>query len=67
MASPRPASFYSDKFKVGHNKEIKLKDWPTDDNDKPVTKTEGEELLKTDIQKLSSSRKNYMLPIVTVY
>ena len=53
MASPRPASFYSDKFKVGHNKEIKLKDWLTDDNDKPITKTEGEELLKTDIQKLS--------------
>jgi PPK2 family polyphosphate:nucleotide phosphotransferase len=53
MASPRPASFYSDKFKVGHNKEIKLKDWLTDDNVKPVTRTEGEELLKTDIQKLS--------------
>ena len=53
MASPRPASFYSDKYKVGHHKEIKLKDWLTDDNDKPVGKTEGEELLKTDITKLS--------------
>jgi PPK2 family polyphosphate:nucleotide phosphotransferase len=53
MASPRPTSFYSDKYKVGSNKEIKLKDWLTDDNDKPVGKTEGEELLKSDILKLS--------------
>jgi PPK2 family polyphosphate:nucleotide phosphotransferase len=53
MAPQHPASFYSDKFKVGHNKEIKLKDWLTDDDDKPVVKAEGEELLKTDILKLS--------------
>jgi PPK2 family polyphosphate:nucleotide phosphotransferase len=53
MATQRPASFYSDKFKVGHNKDIKLKEWLTDDDDKPVSKTEGEELLKADIQKLS--------------
>jgi PPK2 family polyphosphate:nucleotide phosphotransferase len=53
MASKRPSSFYSDKFKVGSIKDIKLKDWLTDDDDKPVSKTEGEELLKTDIQKLS--------------
>lgn len=53
MASSRPTSFYSDKYKVGNNKEIKLKDWLTDDNDKPVGKTEGEELLKNDILKLS--------------
>lgn len=53
MPSQRPASFYSDKFKVGHNKEIKLKDWLTDENERPVTKAEGEELLKTDILKLS--------------
>ena len=53
MASQRPASFFSDKFRVGNNKEIKLKDWQTDDNEKPVNKTEGEELLTTDILKLS--------------
>jgi len=53
MAAQRPVSFYSDKFRVGHNKEIKLKDWLTDDNEKPVSRTEGEELLKTDIQKLA--------------
>lgn len=53
MASKRPASFYSDKYKVGNKKEIKLKDWLTDDNDKPVNKDEGEELLKADILKLS--------------
>jgi PPK2 family polyphosphate:nucleotide phosphotransferase len=53
MASQRPASFFSDKFKAGQNKQVKLKDWPTEDNEKPVTKDEGEELLKTDILKLS--------------
>ena len=53
MASQRPASFFSDKFRVGNNKEIKLKDWQTDDNEKPVSKAEGEELLRTDILKLS--------------
>ena len=46
MATPTPASYYSDKFKVGVNKEIKLKDWETDDNDKPVNKNEGEEFLR---------------------
>jgi PPK2 family polyphosphate:nucleotide phosphotransferase len=53
MAPQRPASFYSDKYKVGHNKDIKLKEWLTDDDEKPMDKTEGEELLKTDIIKLS--------------
>lgn len=53
MASQRPASFYSDKFKVGHNKEVKLKEWLTDDNEKSVSKAEGEELLNSDILKLS--------------
>jgi PPK2 family polyphosphate:nucleotide phosphotransferase len=53
MASRRPASFFSDKFRVGQNKEVKLKDWSTDDNEKPVNKDEGEELLKADILKLS--------------
>src|SRR5450432_413032 len=53
MAPLHPAFYYSDKFKVGSGKDIKLKDWQTDDNEKPVTKEEGENLLKSDIQKLS--------------
>jgi PPK2 family polyphosphate:nucleotide phosphotransferase len=53
MAPIHSAFYYSDKFKVGSGKEIKLKDWLTDDNEKPVTKDEGENLLKTDILKLS--------------
>jgi PPK2 family polyphosphate:nucleotide phosphotransferase len=53
MAAQRPTSFYADKYRVDHNKEIKLKDWETDDNDKPVTKDEGEKLLKSDILRLS--------------
>ena len=53
MATQRPPSYYSDKFKVGSNKEIKLKEWLTDDDEKPVSKAEGEEILKTDILKLS--------------
>ena len=47
-------SFYADKFKVAENKEIQLKDWLTDDKDKPVTKEEGETILKNDILKLST-------------
>ena len=53
MAPLHTASYYSDKFKVGSGKDIKLKDWPTDDNEKPVTKIEGGSLLKSDIVKLS--------------
>jgi PPK2 family polyphosphate:nucleotide phosphotransferase len=53
MAPLHTASYYSDKFKVGSGKDIKLKDWLTDDNEKPVTKIEGESLLKSDILKLS--------------
>ena len=53
MATRHTAFYYSDKYKVGGNKEIKLKDWETDDDDKPVDKEEGENLLRTDIQKLS--------------
>src|SRR3954451_12178997 len=53
MASQRSASYYTEKYKVGQNKNIKLKDWLTDDDDKPVSKEEGEELLQADIDKLS--------------
>src|SRR4051812_48668017 len=53
MAFQRPASFYTDKFKVANSKDIKLKDWLTDDDDKPVSKDQGEELLKADISKLA--------------
>ena len=53
MADHRASSFYRDKFQVGPGREIKLKEWLTDDNDKPVSKEEGEEILKNDIQKLS--------------
>lgn len=47
-------SFYAGKFRVAENKEIQLKDWLTDDKDKPVTKEEGETILKNDILKLSA-------------
>lgn len=53
MAPQRSATFYSDKYRVGINKEIKLKEWLTDDDAKPVSKEEGEEILKADILKLS--------------
>jgi polyphosphate kinase 2 (PPK2 family) len=53
MASQHSASYYADKFKVAPGKEIKLKDWLTDDDNKPVTKADGESTLKSDIQKLS--------------
>ncbi len=46
-------SHYADKFRVGNRKEIQLKEWLTDDKDKPLNKEEGEEILKKDILKLS--------------
>ena len=46
-------SFYADKFKVGAGKGVDLKEWLTDDKDKPVNKEQGEGLLAGDVQKLS--------------
>lgn len=53
MSPQHSTSYYADKFKVISGKEVKLKDWLTDDDDKPVTKENGENTLKSDIQKLS--------------
>src|SRR5450631_3879087 len=53
MPEQHPGSFYADKFKVAGGKEVHLKDWSTDDKDKPVSKEEGINILKADIQKLS--------------
>jgi PPK2 family polyphosphate:nucleotide phosphotransferase len=57
MAEPFSPSFYSEKFRVGKSSEVKLKAWLTDDDDKPVSKQEGEALLKTDIEKLSEMQE----------
>jgi PPK2 family polyphosphate:nucleotide phosphotransferase len=46
-------SFYADKFKVGAGKGVNLKEWPTDDRDKPINKEQGESILAGDIKKLS--------------
>jgi PPK2 family polyphosphate:nucleotide phosphotransferase len=53
MANQHTKSFYADKFRIGAGQEILLKEWLTDDKDKPVSKEEGENRLKADIQKLS--------------
>src|ERR1700760_1329125 len=45
MANQRTAAFYSDKYKVGISKEVKLKEWLTDDDEKPVSKNDGQEIL----------------------
>jgi PPK2 family polyphosphate:nucleotide phosphotransferase len=50
-------SYYADKYKVISGKEIHLKEWLTDDNEKPVSKEVGEDLLKSDIQKLSEMQE----------
>jgi len=52
-----PVSYYADKYKVVPGKEVHLKEWLTDDNDKPLSKEEGEELLKSDILKLSEMQE----------
>jgi PPK2 family polyphosphate:nucleotide phosphotransferase len=44
---------YSEKYRIPEGKPVSLKDRATDDNDKPVSKEEGENLLKSDILKLT--------------
>jgi PPK2 family polyphosphate:nucleotide phosphotransferase len=53
MADTHPKSFYADKFQAPEGKSVHLKEWMTDDKDKPVTKEEGEGILKSDISCLS--------------
>jgi PPK2 family polyphosphate:nucleotide phosphotransferase len=53
MSNQNPNSFYAEKYKVGAGKEIHLKDWLTDENDKSLNKVDGEVLLKSDILKLT--------------
>ena len=53
MSDESTSSFYADKYKVGAGSEIHLKDWLTDDKDKPLAKEDGEEMLKKDVLKLS--------------
>ncbi len=53
MADQLPFSFYADKYKIGTGKKIQLKDWATDEKDKPITQEQGEAILKSDITKLS--------------
>src|SRR5450432_3807104 len=53
MAFLHDKSFYADKLKVAKGKEIILKEWETDDKEKPLTKEEGEAALLQDILKLS--------------
>jgi PPK2 family polyphosphate:nucleotide phosphotransferase len=47
------ASYYADKYSAGIGKEIQLKEWLSDDKDKPLNKEEGEEMLRKDILTLS--------------
>jgi PPK2 family polyphosphate:nucleotide phosphotransferase len=53
MEDAHPKSFYADKFVAAEGKTVHLKEWLTDDKDKPVTKGEGENILKSDISSLS--------------
>ncbi len=53
MSDQHPSSFYAEKYRVGTGKEVSLKEWLTDDQDKPLNKEEGATILKADIQKLS--------------
>jgi PPK2 family polyphosphate:nucleotide phosphotransferase len=53
MPDAGSVSFYADKYKVGIESKIHLKEWLTDDKDKPLSKEDGEEILKKDVLKLS--------------
>src|SRR5450432_1653558 len=54
MSNQNLNSLYAGKYQIGNVKEIHLKDWLTDEKDKPLNKVDGEDLLKTDIQKLTA-------------
>lgn len=53
MSDARSISFYADKFKVGSDSGVHLKEWLTDDKDKTLSKEEGEDILKKDVLRLS--------------
>ena len=53
MANQLEPGYYAAKYKIPEGKPVNLKDWETDNDDKPVSKEEGEKLLKSDILKLS--------------
>jgi PPK2 family polyphosphate:nucleotide phosphotransferase len=53
MSNSSSISYYADKYKVEESSEIRLKEWLTDDKDKPLNKDEGEDMLKKDVLELS--------------
>jgi PPK2 family polyphosphate:nucleotide phosphotransferase len=53
MANQRAPEYYAEKYKIVEGKSFSLKEKPTDDDGKPVSKEEGENLLKSDILKLT--------------
>ncbi|HVY73778.1 MAG TPA: polyphosphate kinase 2 family protein [Puia sp.] len=54
MANTHGTAYYADKYRVPEGKPVSLKDWLTDDDDKPVSKEVGEALLQSDIVQLSA-------------
>ena len=53
MSDAQIIARYADRFRVGEGKKINLKEWLTDDKDKPVEKDSGVNLLQEDILKLA--------------
>jgi PPK2 family polyphosphate:nucleotide phosphotransferase len=49
MSDKQSKSVYSEKFEVPEGKKISLKEWITDDDDKPVIRQDGEKMLQSDI------------------
>ncbi len=53
MADAQMKSLYAERFRVWEGKKVDLKEWLTDDKEKPVEKATGVSLLQEDILKLS--------------
>jgi len=53
MGDGKQASVFADRYRIRGGKPVRLKDFPTDEDDKPVSKKEGEELLSADVAKLT--------------
>ncbi len=54
MANQHGTEYYAEKYRIPEGKPVSLKDRPTDDEDKGVTKADGESLLNSDIVQLTN-------------
>src|SRR6185437_16684588 len=53
MINQQATGNYADKYRIPEGKSVSLKERPTDEDDKPVKKGDGDRLLQSDILQLT--------------